>query len=58
MVNHNEFGITEEEFEEHGNDDAAVQELLLDKMKRFITRHPEVCVEAAELGSKQLARHP
>eukprot|EP00752_Nemacystus_decipiens_P006694 g6018.t1 len=36
-----EFGITEEEFEEHGNDEAAVQELLLEKMRRFITRHPE-----------------
>ena len=43
MVNHNEFGITEEEFEEHGNDETAVQELLLEKMRRFISRHPEVC---------------
>lgn len=42
MVNHNEFGVTEEEFEEHGNDESAVQELLLEKMRRFITSHPEV----------------
>ena len=42
MVNHNEFGITEEEFEEHGTDETAVQQLLLEKMRRFISRHPEV----------------
>ncbi|CAN0043329.1 unnamed protein product [Ascophyllum nodosum] len=41
MVNHNEFGVTEEEFQEHGNDEGRVQELLLTKMERFISKHPE-----------------
>lgn len=42
MVNHNEFGITDEEFEEHDSSEEKVQELLLKKMCNFITRHPEV----------------
>lgn len=54
MVNHNEFGITEEEFEEHGDDETAVQELLLEKMRRFITRHPEVRVVCIHVCSMQV----
>lgn len=42
MVNHNEFGITDEEFEENDSEEEKVQELLLKKMCNFITRHPEV----------------
>lgn len=41
MVNHNEFGITDEEFEENDSEEEKVQELLLKKMCNFITRHPE-----------------
>lgn len=44
MVNHNEFGVTEEEFEENDNNDEKVQELYLRKMRKFICRHPEVTV--------------
>lgn len=42
MVNHNEFGITEEEFEQHENGEEMIQELLLKKMCTFIAKHPEV----------------
>lgn len=42
MVNHNEFGVTEDEFEEYDSDEQKVQELLVMKMKIFISRHPEV----------------
>lgn len=42
MVNHNEFGVTDKEFEANDNDEEKVQELLLKKMCNFITRHPEV----------------
>lgn len=42
MVNHNQFGVTEEEFAEKGDDEEGVRVLLFQKMKNFITRHPEV----------------
>lgn len=42
MVNHNEFGVTEEDFQASGDDEEKVRILLFQKMKRFITRHPEV----------------
>eukprot|EP00904_Undaria_pinnatifida_P003468 jgi/Undpi1/13121/HiC_scaffold_8.g02783.m1 len=41
MVNHNEFGVTEEDFQASGDDEEKVRILLFQKMKRFITRHPE-----------------
>lgn len=47
MINHNEFGVTEEDFVACDNDEERVRALLFQKMKYFITRHPEVSELAA-----------
>ena len=60
MINHNEFGVTEEDFVACDDDEEKVRAVLFQKMKNFITRHPEVseCLRATRTSKCCLSYDP